>query len=137
MLLPSLHHPSNNLLDNNKEPLEYQRKIILLDGTTLEGILLEEDINIDGVVGFQMYVPTFKSLQGKNNPDRKYLLSLFPHLYSILDKTKDWNEGQRKESFDYIKLQLLPLIKGILDTTNLEFENTNDLNTRLEYMITL
>ena len=130
-------HFINNEVDSYNEPKECTRPIYLLNKTFIDGIKLRQEGNKDGVIGFQVYCPAFKTLRTAKSGDCKLLNSLFQHLFIVLEKTDDAYKNQVKESLTVLTGKIRTLLDTILSYIKYEMNQHKNLDLRLEFMLSM
>ena len=127
----------NDSVDANLEPIEHARCINLLNGQQIEGIRLRQEGNKEGVIGFQVYCPSFKSINIVKCKDHQLLNSLMQHLFIVLDEKRYIYKVQYKESIEVLVSKILPMLETILEDTSNELLNLLTLDLRLEFMFSI
>ena len=127
----------NNDVDSNQQPLEYARSIKLLNGKVINGIRLSQEGTKEGVIGFQVYCPAYKTIRTTRLGDCNLLNSMFQHLFIILEKNTDVYKSQIKESLAVLTGKIRTLLQTILNYTLNELKFHKNLDVRLEFMLSM
>ena len=124
----------NDMTDDNDLPIEFYRNVKLLDGEQVGGIKLYPDDNKNGIIGFQVYCPSYKAISTVQCSDWHLLNGLIQHLFIVLDDKGCVYKDQYKQSLNVLKSKILPMLEIILDDVKNDLLHLNALQIRLEFM---